>query len=138
MRAAGATRIVALVKEEVDDQVQQFKDGFWGGEVFVDETKAFYCALGGGKEHKPFSGLSAFLAMILNPFSKSPTKASLQRAKTKGIQGNLTGEGFIAGGTYVMRPDGSSTYAFLEENMGDHPPMDDVLHATKEAAASAR
>ena len=76
----------------------------------------------------------AFLAMLANPFTSSRTRTSLSRAKAKGVSANTTGEGFIAGGVYVVRTDGQAAYAFLEEDIGDHAPVEDVIDAVRAAA----
>lgn len=131
-QAAGAARLVCVVKEDIDNQVEEFRE-FWGGDVYHDEYADFYKALGGGKEHRPHS-LSSFLAAMMNPFSRDPMKENVK--KFSGTKGNLTGEGFIAGGCYVIRTDGKAQYAFLEQNMGDHAPVDEVIAAVAMAAAS--
>jgi hypothetical protein len=131
-KAAGATRVVCLVKENIGTEVAEFQEKFWGGDVCLDSKKEFYTALGGGKPHKPFSGLAAFLAFLANPFSKNPTKANLKRAN--GTEQNLTGEGFVAGGWYVIAPDGSAAFSYLEANMGDRPAFADITAAVSTAA----
>jgi len=133
MKAAGASRIVALLKEDNDTEVAAFRETYWSEEVLLDEQKRFYIALGGGQEYKPYNGVAAFLAMLANPFSKSRTKASMSAAKANGIDGNRIGEGFVAGGIYVVRQDGQAAYAFLEEDIGDHAPVEDVIEAVKAA-----
>lgn len=132
LRAAGAVRIVAVVKEDIKNEVQDFRAGFWSEEVFLDSDRHFFHALGGGRENKPM-GLKAFLAMVLNPFSKSRTKGALSAAKADGVSGNIEGEGFVTGGMYVVRQDGKAAYSFLEEEMGDIAPIDDVIEGVKAA-----
>jgi len=132
IKAAGASRFVLLVKEDVGTEVADLKAKFWGGEVMLDDKKEFYTALGGGKPWKPFSGVVAFLAFLANPFSKSRTKAAL--AESKKVEGNLTGEGFIVGGWYVIAPSGEAAYSFLEEEMGDKAPLPDVIAAVSAAS----
>jgi len=128
MKAAGASRIVCLVKENIGTEVEDFRKGFWSEEVFLDADLSFFRALGGGSLNKPV-GLGAFLAMILNPFSNARTKGALARAKRGGFSegANTTGEGFVTGGVYVIRQDGQASYIFLEEQIGDHPPVEEVI-----------
>eukprot|EP00747_Dinoflagellata_sp_TGD_P179465 gnl/TRDRNA2_/TRDRNA2_30312_c0_seq1.p1 gnl/TRDRNA2_/TRDRNA2_30312_c0~~gnl/TRDRNA2_/TRDRNA2_30312_c0_seq1.p1 ORF type:complete len:210 (+),score=37.86 gnl/TRDRNA2_/TRDRNA2_30312_c0_seq1:188-817(+) len=133
MKAAGASRVVALVKEDLENEVADFR-AFWSEEVFLDENRRFYTALGGGEAHKPYAGVAAFLATILNPFSKRRVKAADSAAKAKGVAGNLKGEGFTSGGVYVVRTDGKAAYSFLEEDLGDHAPVEDVVEAVRAAA----
>eukprot|EP00927_Polykrikos_kofoidii_P064207 TRINITY_DN59283_c0_g1_i1.p2 TRINITY_DN59283_c0_g1~~TRINITY_DN59283_c0_g1_i1.p2 ORF type:complete len:135 (-),score=33.64 TRINITY_DN59283_c0_g1_i1:70-474(-) len=134
MKAAGASRIVALVKEDVGTEVADFRKDFWSGEVMLDGEKAFFAALGGGKVWKPFS-LASFLAMMLNPFSKAKSKMNIQDVQKVGTKGNMTGEGFVHGGTYVLRADGTPTYSYLEGEIGEHPLIEDVVRAIGEAKA---
>mmetsp|Transcript_11764 Transcript_11764/g.34973 ORF Transcript_11764/g.34973 Transcript_11764/m.34973 type:complete len:142 (-) Transcript_11764:132-557(-) len=130
MRAAGARRIVALVKEDVGTEVEDFRRDWWREEVLLDEPLQFYKALGGGACHQPM-GLAGFLVMMLNPFSASRTKEHAKAVKAKGVAGNFVGEGFVTGGVYVMRPDGTAAYSFLEEEIGDHAPIEDVIRAVE-------
>lgn len=133
LKAAGASRVVALLKEEIGTEVADFQK-YWAQEVFRDGDKAFFKSLGGGKVNEPV-GLKGFLAMLANPFSKSRTKLHLANIKKeKDVAQNLTGEGFITGGVYVIRQDGKASYAFLEEEIGDYAPIDDVVEAVKAAA----
>jgi len=129
---AGATRIVAVVKEDIATEVADFRKGYWSGEVFLDPEKKFFTALGGGVQNQPYTGAS-FLAAYANPFSKARMKKSLDRATTKGFEGNLVGEGLVTGGVYVIRQDGKAAYSFLEEDVGDHAPLDDVIEGIKAA-----
>merc|ERR1712061_144776 len=71
--------------------------------------------------------------MLANPFTKRRVKDSLARAGGKGIDGNFTGEGFVTGGVYVVRQDGRAGYRFLEEDMGDHAVVEDVIEGVKAA-----
>lgn len=132
MKSLGAARVVALVKEDIGTEVADFRAGFWSDEVMLDDQKSFYLALGGGKESRTFS-VTTFLAMYLNPFSKSRIKDALGKSDKEGVKGNITGEGFINGGVYVIRSDGKAAFAFCEEQMGDMAPVEDVLEGVKAA-----
>lgn len=132
MKSLGAARVVALVKEDIGTEVADFRAGFWSDEVFLDEEKQFFVALGGGKEIRSFTVLS-FLAMIANPFRKSRIKDALAKSDKDGVKGNITGEGFVNGGVYVIRSDGKAAFAFPEEEMGDMAPVEDVLEGVKAA-----
>lgn len=135
-KAAGASRVVALVKETVGTEVEEFHKNFWPGEILVDKEIQFYKALGGGEPHKPFSGVCAFLAMLANPWSTSRTKQHLQKMKEKGVANNMVGEGFVTGGCYVIRPDGTPAFSFLEEEIGDHAEVTQIIAALKGIAGS--
>jgi len=134
MKAAGASRVVGLVKENIGTEVEDFRKGFWSEEIFLDADLSFFMALGGGSLNKPV-GLAAFVAMILNPFNQARTKGALARAKTAGFSkgSNTTGEGFVTGGVYVIRQDGQASYTFLEEEIGDHPPVEEVIAGVEAA-----
>jgi hypothetical protein len=132
MKSAGAARVVALVLEDIENEVADFRAGFWPEEVFLDEEKQFYLALGGGQENRTYS-LAGFVYMMLNPFYRTRIKDEVNTALEKGIEGNLTGEGFINGGVYVIRPDGKPSYASPEENMGDWASLDEVIEGVKAA-----
>jgi hypothetical protein len=98
----------------------------------MDPEKKFYSALGGGKENRTFS-LMGFIAMMANPFQTTVIKTAVNDSRAKGIDGNLTGEGFINGGVYVIRQDGKAAYAYPEESMGDWVPVDEVIEGVKAA-----
>mmetsp|Transcript_43439 Transcript_43439/g.131341 ORF Transcript_43439/g.131341 Transcript_43439/m.131341 type:complete len:157 (-) Transcript_43439:7-477(-) len=134
-RAAGAARVVALVKEDLGKEVAEFKADFWKEEVMKDTDLAFYHALGGGQAHKPFKSGCAFIAAMLNPFNKTRTKQNVKASK--GVPQNMIGEGLVAGGTYVLRADGVPAYSFAEQELGDSAPLEDVVAAVKSAAAEA-
>ena len=85
----------AIVKEDKTfhgaevSEVQAFRDYCWpDAPVYLDEPRAFYNALGGGKANK--STLASFLAKIVNPWSRLSKNA--KRAKDdKGdaVKGNF-------------------------------------------------
>mmetsp|Transcript_9291 Transcript_9291/g.21458 ORF Transcript_9291/g.21458 Transcript_9291/m.21458 type:complete len:138 (+) Transcript_9291:256-669(+) len=131
---AGVKKVVCIVKEDIGTEVADFKQAVWSGEVYLDKDLALYKALGGGATNAPL-GLTGFLTMLLNPFTSSRTKANINRNKKSGVKGNMKGEGFITGGCYVLRTDGSPTFSHLEEEIGDLVPFDDVVKGVKAAAA---
>jgi len=133
MKAAGASCVVALVKEDIGTEVADFRARYWSEEVLLDESMRFFLALGGGGEHRPYSSVANFLAMLATPFTKRRTKAAMSAYKAKGIANNLNGEGMIAGGVYVVRQDGQAAYTFLEEDIGDHAPVEDVIEGVRAA-----
>merc|ERR1712216_108800 len=113
---------------DIGTEVADFQAGFWSQELFMDTEMSFFKALGGGEftQHSFFSFLGA-----IAPFSNSRTKQHLAAANE--VQGNLSGEGFITGGVYVVRQDGKAAYTFHEEELGDHAPIEDVIEAVKAA-----
>mmetsp|Transcript_26619 Transcript_26619/g.48780 ORF Transcript_26619/g.48780 Transcript_26619/m.48780 type:complete len:149 (-) Transcript_26619:60-506(-) len=133
LTGAGAKKVVCLVKEDIEKEVEDFKKAVWSGEVYLDNDLAVYKALGGGAVNKPL-GLVGFLQTLFNPFSSARLKANIKRNQASGVKGNLKGEGFITGGCYVLGTDGSPTFSHLEEEIGDLVPFDDVVKGVKAAA----
>lgn len=131
MKAAGAVRVIALLKEDILLEVDEFKK-HWPGDIFVDNDMEFYKALGGGHFHQQFN-LVSYYAMLANPWSSSKTKKYIAMNKQKGYSSTMNGDDYIHGGVYVLRQDGSAAYAWVEEDMGDEFPIATVIKACKEA-----
>ena len=72
-------RLVAVLHEEREEQVAEFKSEFWPGELFLDETKEVFKAVGGGQVRR--GSLLAFL----NPFSRiwCALRAAGERARRR-------------------------------------------------------
>jgi len=134
MRDAGVVKIVAVVKEDIDDEIAEFKKGFWSEEVYVDRSMAFYTALGGGGAPRKPGGACSFLCKALCPCGDGKLKENMANAKQMKVEGNFKGEGFITGGMYVLKADGTPAYAFVEDEYGDKANLDDVIDAIKKAA----
>jgi len=140
-------RLVAVLHEALPEQVAEFKADFWPGELYLDETKAVFKAVGGGSIRR--GSLLAFL----NPFSRiwcaatrrkghSPVCRAHTASRRTHVKdsdrtvekSNLIGDGLTFGGLLVVRKDGKVQYAFQEATFGDHAPPDDVLDAALKAA----
>ena len=116
-----------VTKEGKPAEVQAFRDYCWpDAPVYLDEPRAFYDALGGGKANK--NTLASFAAKMLNPFSR--LWKNVKRAE--GTEGNFRGEGLVHGGVYVVLAGGKPYYAHAEKELGDHPPTEDLLAALPE------
>jgi len=120
-------------KEGEDGEVEAFRKGFWPeAPIYLDATLAFYSAIGGGSTKK--TSVAAFLAKLANPFSAFNKNAK----RSKGTDGNLTGEGLVHGGVYVVKAgalkDEPPVFAHQELEIGDHPPTDDLVAACLKAA----
>ena len=61
---AAGVRLVAVLHEEREEQVAEFKADFWPGELFLDADKEVFKAVGGGQVRR--GSLLAFM----NPFSR--------------------------------------------------------------------
>jgi hypothetical protein len=125
--------MIAVVKEDLDTQVKDFRDGYWSEEVFLDSDMEFFKALGGGEVRQPFTSKFQLIKTILNPWTQNRARSNFKRAGEKGIENVLGGDGLIFGGVYVVRPDGKASYVFVEEQFGDHAPVEDVIEAVKAA-----
>ncbi|CAG8561402.1 7202_t:CDS:2 [Ambispora gerdemannii] len=114
-------KMIAIVQEQIDTEVQDFNDGFWKGDVFIDEEKRFYRALGGGE--LKWSGTTNFLR-------SSVWKKYLNGRKIVG--GNFKGQGRILGGSYIVYP-GSRGIAFehREKFFGNFPAIDELITKCK-------
>ena len=129
--ALGCT-LACVLKEGLPAEVEEFKRDFWPEHLYLDEDKAFFKAVGGGKLKK------GSLSAILNPFSRIWKHAG--DAKKAGVkEHNLNGEGLITGGMFVMKPGSQGVqYQFQERNLGDHAPIEDVLAAAKAASEASK
>ncbi|KAG0618966.1 hypothetical protein M758_4G105200 [Ceratodon purpureus] len=113
-------QLVAVLLEDIDEEVWAFWPRYWAGMVVLDENRDFFRALGGGKLMKD----SLFTGFFLNPIARLNWK----RAMKTGIQYNTRGEGTIKGGMFIVRPGkGGVAYQFAEKNFGDWAPLDEVL-----------
>eukprot|EP00667_Euglena_gracilis_P008981 EG_transcript_9103 len=124
-------RLVAIVKENLPDEVADFEH-YWSSEILWDPDLGFFKAIGGGAVYK--HSVVAFLLKLLSPFHPA-LRANVRRATAAGFTGNFVGEGLIAGGLYVLHPGGGLQYAFLEAELGDHAPLQEVVEVCQRLAA---
>ncbi|KAK9818166.1 hypothetical protein WJX72_008085 [[Myrmecia] bisecta] len=121
-------RMVCIVHEWLPAEAAAFKPAYWGGELYLDEEKQLFKALGGGQLRKG-SHLT-----LLNP--RSSVWKNVKEAKTVVDDHNFKGSGLILGGLFVMRPgEGGVEYMFVEQNFGDHASQDAVIEACRRATA---
>ncbi len=93
--------------------------------MVVDEKREFFKALGGGRLNQE----NAWTGIILNATSR----ANMKRARATGIENNLKGEATIKGGLYIIRAgNGGVAYQFVEMNMGDWAPLEEVMKVCEE------
>ncbi|KAJ8604476.1 hypothetical protein CTAYLR_000959 [Chrysophaeum taylorii] len=124
--------LCCTVKEDLDDEIKEFRQGFWPeAPIYLDAGMAWYKAVQGGGLTK--STLAGFLAKLLNPFSR--LSANLKRSKA--VEGNMKGEGFIHGGVFVIRKGAkrneAAVFSHAEKELGDGPPTDSIIDAAKKA-----
>ncbi|CAB1119444.1 unnamed protein product [Ectocarpus sp. CCAP 1310/34] len=113
--AAKGVKLVGVVHEKLG--VEEFSGFFKNGEIYFDEEKAFFNALG-----MRWEGLSSLM--------KPSVISNAKRASAKGVKGNLKGEGRLLGGLLVVG-GGDSGIAFehREAVFGDHASMDAIMAA---------
>ena len=93
---------MAIVKESLADEVENFASSAWPGEVLLDEKMAWFAALGGGQVNQ--QSVAGFVAKLANPWSR--LRANFKALKTSSKSGNLKGEGLITGGKGVDEAQG--------------------------------
>lgn len=121
-------KLVAVVKEWDQAEIDDFTKKFWPSDLFFDEQKQLFGALSNGQIHK----LS--LVDLVNPFSAA--WKNVRRAKKTVTDHNMKGEGLIPGGLMVIKAgSGGVVYSHQEKTFGDHAPINEVLAAAKKAAA---
>mmetsp|Transcript_19166 Transcript_19166/g.25997 ORF Transcript_19166/g.25997 Transcript_19166/m.25997 type:complete len:148 (-) Transcript_19166:319-762(-) len=131
-------KLVYIVKEDIKNEIEDFVTlvGCPPEEIYIDSGHSFYATLGGGD--KQAETMMTFLRKVM---FGGRLKRNLDRAQAENpeITGNVSiGEGFIKGGLYVLCPDGTSEYAFFEEEIGDHAPLDAVMKAVERASQKQR
>ena len=121
-------RLVCVLHEWKDREVEAFAPAYWGGELYFDSEKAFYAAVHGGKVRR------GNVIDLLNPFSRA--WKNMKRAKdSKTVSdSNLVGDGLTMGGVMVFKRGGEVAYQFAEATFGDHAPWDELVVGAKLAS----
>ena len=124
---AAGVKLVCVVHEWIDREIDAFRPEYWGGPLFFDEGKAFYKAVHGGTLRK------GSLLALLNPFGEAWRNG--KRAQASGLvkESNLNGDGLTLGGLLVVARGGDVVYSHGEKTFGDHAPEDEVLAAARKA-----
>ena len=113
-------RLCVVVHEWIEREIEAFTKGYWHGDIYFDETKAFYRAVHGGKLKR------GSLLSLLNPFSK--VHANMRQAKEAGrvTEQNLQGDGLTLGGLVILDVGGEAVYTFEERNFGDRASLTEI------------
>ncbi|CAG8582360.1 1161_t:CDS:2 [Funneliformis mosseae] len=114
--------MVAIVHENLNNEVEDFNQGFWKGTVYFDKEKSFFSAIGGGKIQ--YAGLTNIL--------KPSVWSNIRRNYKSGVGGNFKGDGRVLGGLYIIKSDTKGEeviYQYREKVWGDHAPLEEVLKA---------
>lgn len=135
----GKTRLIGLVKEiapcataKNDEElgVAEFQSKYFAGyPLYLDESKAFYNALGNRK-------ITSDLEGSWNPLTVWQGFKSIgERIKAKNLEGNFRGEGLTLGGILVISPKDGVVYKY-EEQTGKEIPRQEIIDAVKRASGS--
>ena len=97
------------------------KGNYWNDELYIDEDKALYKAIG----FKRYNALSVMGALF-----DSKVLEINKKAKEEGIDGNFSGDKLTKGGLIIVDKGGENVlFEFKQESAGDHCPPEDVLKA---------
>jgi AhpC/TSA antioxidant enzyme len=121
-------RMVCILHEWRDKEVEAFHPAYWGGELYFDEAKNFHAAVHGGKIKR------GNVLDLLNPFSRAWKNMRRARESNTVKDSNLLGDGLTMGGVMIVSTAGKIEYAFPEATFGDHAPFEELLAAAKKAA----
>lgn len=133
--AAGRVKLVGVIKEvapvsgaETDEilGVGEFHSKYFGNHpLYIDKEHAFYKYFGG----------KSLLSQPLhswNPFTLfRDFKGMQERLKTKGVEGNLKGEGLLKGGLLIINPKTQEIVYRHEEATGSEMPYDEIGQVLK-------
>lgn len=123
---ANNIRMIGVGVEELG--VEEFVEGkFFDGELYIDTQKKSYQDLG-FKRLGFFSAISSVLGKM--------GRAMISEAKSKGIDGNLKGDGMQNGGTIIVAPGGKVLLSYKQESPADHVAIEDVLKALDISASA--
>jgi hypothetical protein len=114
-------RLVCIVHEWKDREIEAFTKDYWKGELYWDESKAFYKAVHGGEVKR------GSLLSLLNPWSKA--YKNIRDAKSAGRvkEQNFEGDGLTLGGLVILDcPDGNAVYQFAEKAFGDRANLETI------------
>ena len=133
--------IICVANTWMPAEIDAFQKDFWQPplEIYLDEDKAFFKALGNGTLRK---GSLLHLLGLINPFSRVYSNA--KRAKQAvGDNHNLVGEGLTLGGVIAVikeKKTSSLSFAggFQERSFGDAPTDEQVVELAKMAVEAAK
>ncbi|CAG8729734.1 25847_t:CDS:2, partial [Dentiscutata erythropus] len=115
-------KMVAIVHENLDNEIEEFNKGYWNDLLYFDKEKSFFNCIGGGQIQ--YGGIMSFL--------KPSVWFNIRQNMKTGITGNFKGDGSVLGGIYIIRQgSGGIEYQYREKVWGDHAPFDQVLTAVK-------
>lgn len=135
LQGSGPPVIGVCKEQELPDKPDDLGIGvfdqqyFSCGTLYLDEERTLYSLLGERKIGLP-------MGKVLNPFKWGELKAELKtmqaRMESKGVDGNMKGDGLVQGGVLVVgpSPECEVLYTYLEET-GSVLPVDEIEAAVK-------
>lgn len=109
---------IGLANLDYEDFV---KNNFFKGNIYIDETKETYKALGFG-----VMGMTSLFGMA-NPMMYYKSFQATRR----GITGNLKGDGTQLGGTIIVNKEGDIIYNHSQSNYSDEPNSKEIIEVIK-------
>ncbi|RHZ45426.1 hypothetical protein Glove_680g37 [Diversispora epigaea] len=111
-------KMIAIVRENLEGEVEEFNKDFWKGQVYLDEESSFNSSLGGGKVH--VAGLNNFL--------KPSVWFNIRSTYKTNTKGNTKGDGYTTGGIYIINKGSKGVeFQYLEKVWGDYPPFEQII-----------
>jgi len=112
---------IGVEKLGLDDFI---KGGFFTGELYIDESKKSYEAMG-------FKQMS-YRELMGPAFLSSAAREAITQSFTEGLGGNMWGDGWQKGGCLAVGVRGTPIYYYyLQEEAPKHPSNDDIMKALK-------
>lgn len=116
--------------------IAEFEDEYFCGPIWHDEERVFWQALG----NKPIFTFGSLGRALINPLkARREMKEMGARFKSKGVEGNMVGDGLAKGGILVITPDNEVRHVFYEDPGKGVPEfeIDAIVSAAKRVATAA-
>lgn len=112
-------RMVAIVKEDIGDELTQFEQAVWqGGDIFLDNNLHLFNAIW---------GMMGFLWKVMTGRVLHKAKA----ATAAGYKGTNIGEGLGKGGMYIVKKGGEPVFTYQEQELGTHADLEAMVRAAQ-------
>lgn len=116
---ARGLKLTAVAMEKLGHE--EFLRDYWKGELFLDEPRSLHTVMGGLSQ-----------GLVTGAFSYitgGAVATNLKRCDTKGVEGDLKGEGRYLGGVWVVSRSEGVVYEHREESWGDICTVDEIMKA---------
>lgn len=111
-------RLIAIVKEDLPGELEEFRNFMPEAEILVDETMGMYKVGNNGEPNKVSHGV--ICKWICGLLVNSKRRKSVTAA-TSEFGNNTKGEGQILGSALVVDSSGTIRYCRTEQHLDDHP-----------------